>query len=199
VQAIITASTEDPSKVTNKIRFFIVLPVLIRGTDGPLRFTRKIAWDSICTGSRTESECGSASQPKCAAWWPTSLSEPGWSPVAKAHHCDPDPCHSAEIAPTFDLLAPARSCRSSCQPLLKRYAMPGNIFPGALRDPGWAYCYEKVSLVGNRPVCAPGITQVARPTLGGFAALAVVPGQFLLKDVVLLGASLWSLGEALKG
>ena len=37
------------------------------------------------------------------------------------------------------------------------------------------------------------------PTLGGFPALAVVPGQFLLKDVVLLGASLWSLGEALKG
>jgi hypothetical protein len=25
----------------------------------------------------------------------------------------------------------------------------------------------------------------------------VVPGQFLLKDVVLLGAALWSLGEAL--
>ena len=36
------------------------------------------------------------------------------------------------------------------------------------------------------------------PTLGGFPALAVVPGQFVLKDVVLLGASLWSLGEALK-
>ena len=35
-------------------------------------------------------------------------------------------------------------------------------------------------------------------TLGGFPALAVVPGQFLLKDVVLLGASLWSLGESLK-
>ncbi len=35
------------------------------------------------------------------------------------------------------------------------------------------------------------------PTLGGFPALAVVPGQFLLKDVVLLGAALWSLGEAL--
>lgn len=35
------------------------------------------------------------------------------------------------------------------------------------------------------------------PTLGGFPALAVVPGQFLLKDVVLLGAAVWSLGEAL--
>lgn len=35
-------------------------------------------------------------------------------------------------------------------------------------------------------------------SLGGFPALSVVPGQFLLKDVVLLGAALWSLGEALK-
>jgi uncharacterized membrane protein YkgB len=36
------------------------------------------------------------------------------------------------------------------------------------------------------------------PSLGGFPALAVVPGQFLVKDVVLLGAALWSLGEALQ-
>jgi uncharacterized membrane protein YkgB len=35
------------------------------------------------------------------------------------------------------------------------------------------------------------------PSLGGFPALAVVPGQFLLKDVVLLGAALWSLSAAL--
>ena len=34
-------------------------------------------------------------------------------------------------------------------------------------------------------------------SLGGFPALAVVPGQFLVKDVVLLGAALWSLVEAL--
>lgn len=33
------------------------------------------------------------------------------------------------------------------------------------------------------------------PTLG-FPALSALPGQFLLKDVVLLGAALWSLGEA---
>ena len=32
--------------------------------------------------------------------------------------------------------------------------------------------------------------------LGGFPALSVVPGQFLLKDVVLLGAALWTAGEA---
>ena len=34
------------------------------------------------------------------------------------------------------------------------------------------------------------------PSLGGFPALSAMPGQFLLKDVVLLGAALWSLGEA---
>ena len=35
-------------------------------------------------------------------------------------------------------------------------------------------------------------------SLGGFPALSIVPGQFLLKDVVLLGGALWSMGEALK-
>src|ERR1700746_2935362 len=35
------------------------------------------------------------------------------------------------------------------------------------------------------------------PTLGGFPALSALPGQFLLKDVVLLGAALWSFGESL--
>lgn len=34
-------------------------------------------------------------------------------------------------------------------------------------------------------------------TLGGFPALSVVPGQFLLKDAVLFGAALWLLGDAL--
>jgi uncharacterized membrane protein YkgB len=36
-------------------------------------------------------------------------------------------------------------------------------------------------------------------SLGGFPALSVVPGQFLLKDLVLLGAAVWSLGDALQG
>jgi uncharacterized membrane protein YkgB len=35
-------------------------------------------------------------------------------------------------------------------------------------------------------------------SLGGFPALSVAPGQFILKDAVLLGASVWSLGEALR-
>ncbi len=36
------------------------------------------------------------------------------------------------------------------------------------------------------------------PSLGGFPALSAFPGQFLLKDIVLFGASVWSLGESLK-
>jgi len=34
-------------------------------------------------------------------------------------------------------------------------------------------------------------------TAGGFPALSVVPGQFLLKDLVLLGAAIWTLSESL--
>ena len=36
------------------------------------------------------------------------------------------------------------------------------------------------------------------PSLGGFPALSTLPGQFLIKDVVLLGASVWSLGDSLR-
>jgi reactive chlorine resistance protein C len=36
------------------------------------------------------------------------------------------------------------------------------------------------------------------PSLGGFPALPVAPGQFILKDALLLGAAVWSLGEALR-
>ncbi|MCI0332153.1 MAG: YkgB family protein [Planctomycetes bacterium] len=32
----------------------------------------------------------------------------------------------------------------------------------------------------------------------GFPALSALPGQFLIKDVVLLGAALWTTGEALR-
>jgi uncharacterized membrane protein YkgB len=35
-------------------------------------------------------------------------------------------------------------------------------------------------------------------SLGGFPALSVAPGQFILKDAVLLGAAVWSFGEALR-
>jgi uncharacterized membrane protein YkgB len=35
------------------------------------------------------------------------------------------------------------------------------------------------------------------PTLG-FPALSAMPGQFLLKDIVLFGAAVWSLGDSLR-
>jgi len=39
----------------------------------------------------------------------------------------------------------------------------------------------------------PGVWE---PSLGGFPALSGKPGQFLIKDLPLLGIALWSLGEA---
>ncbi len=36
------------------------------------------------------------------------------------------------------------------------------------------------------------------PSLGGFPALSVVPGRFLIKDAVLFAAALWVLGDALR-
>ena len=36
------------------------------------------------------------------------------------------------------------------------------------------------------------------PTLGGFPALSALVGGFLIKDCVLLGACVWSLGEAVE-
>jgi uncharacterized membrane protein YkgB len=41
----------------------------------------------------------------------------------------------------------------------------------------------------------PGVWE---PSAGGFPALSGKPGQFLIKDVALLGISLWSFGEAWK-
>jgi reactive chlorine resistance protein C len=38
----------------------------------------------------------------------------------------------------------------------------------------------------------PGVWEASA---GGFPALSVVPGQFVIKDLVLLGASLWICGE----
>jgi len=42
-------------------------------------------------------------------------------------------------------------------------------------------------------VSTPGVFE---ESLGGFPALSVLPGQFLLKDVVLLSAAIWSFAEA---
>src|SRR5260370_30443251 len=42
-------------------------------------------------------------------------------------------------------------------------------------------------------VTTPGVWE---PSLGGFPALSALPGQFLIKDLALLGIALWSLGES---
>src|SRR5919201_3302342 len=44
-------------------------------------------------------------------------------------------------------------------------------------------------------VTTPGVWE---PSLGGFPALSALPGQFLIKDLALLGISVWTLGEAWK-
>jgi uncharacterized membrane protein YkgB len=44
-------------------------------------------------------------------------------------------------------------------------------------------------------VTTPGVWA---PSAGGFPALSGFPGQFLIKDLALLGISLWTLGEAWK-
>jgi uncharacterized membrane protein YkgB len=44
-------------------------------------------------------------------------------------------------------------------------------------------------------VTTPGVWE---PSAGGFPALSGFPGQFLIKDLALLGISLWSLGDAWK-
>jgi uncharacterized membrane protein YkgB len=44
-------------------------------------------------------------------------------------------------------------------------------------------------------VTTPGVWELSA---GGFPALSGKPGQFLIKDLALLGISLWSLGEAWK-
>ena len=41
----------------------------------------------------------------------------------------------------------------------------------------------------------PGVWE---PSAGGFPALSGKPGQFLLKDLALLGIALWSFGESWK-
>jgi uncharacterized membrane protein YkgB len=42
-------------------------------------------------------------------------------------------------------------------------------------------------------ITTPGVWE---PSAGGFPALSGKPGQFLLKDLALLGIALWTLGEA---
>jgi uncharacterized membrane protein YkgB len=63
----------------------------------------------------------------------------------------------------------------------------------------------KVAALGSAMAVAMFLTTLSflfstpgwEPSLGGFPALSVLPGQFLLKDVVLLAAAVYSLGESL--
>lgn len=43
-------------------------------------------------------------------------------------------------------------------------------------------------------ITTPGVWQAGY----GFPALAASPGQFLVKDVVLLGAAIWTLADSLR-
>jgi reactive chlorine resistance protein C len=64
---------------------------------------------------------------------------------------------------------------------------------------------RKASAIGSVVAMAMFLTTLSflfstpglEPSLGGFPAHSGAVGQFLLKDVVLLGAAIWSLGEAL--
>jgi uncharacterized membrane protein YkgB len=62
----------------------------------------------------------------------------------------------------------------------------------------------RVSLVGSAAAVGMFLTTLSfllttpgvwEASAGGFPALSVVPGQFLVKDFVLLGASLWLFGD----
>jgi len=70
---------------------------------------------------------------------------------------------------------------------------------------GFRQLAPKVSAVGSALAMLMFLTTMSfifstpgwEPSLGGFPALAVVPGQFLLKDIVLFGGAVWCLGESL--
>lgn len=64
---------------------------------------------------------------------------------------------------------------------------------------------RKASAIGSAAAVLMFLTTISflfstpgwEPSLGGFPALSGAVGQFLIKDVVLIGAAIWSLGEAL--
>ena len=66
--------------------------------------------------------------------------------------------------------------------------------------------FQKAALVGALGAIATFVITLSflfsapgwEASLGGFPALSVVPGQFLLKDAVLFAGAVWLLGEALQ-
>ena len=89
------------------------------------------------------------------------------------------------------LLGPAwrrRGHRSRCSSLLRPLLPRVSAFGSALAV---GMFLTTLSFL----VTTPGVWE---PSLGGFPALSAVPGQFLIKDLTLLGISVWTLGEAWK-
>jgi uncharacterized membrane protein YkgB len=64
--------------------------------------------------------------------------------------------------------------------------------------------FPKASAIGSAAAVTMLLTTISflfsapgwEPSLGGFPALSASVGQFLIKDVVLLGAAIWTCGEA---
>jgi hypothetical protein len=71
--------------------------------------------------------------------------------------------------------------RKASRPLAPRISVPGSAFAVLLFVGTLSFLFT-----------TPGITAA-----GGFPVLSVLPGQFLVKDLVLAGAALWTLGDAL--
>jgi len=69
------------------------------------------------------------------------------------------------------------------RPLAPRISVPGSALAVLLFASTLSFLFT-----------TPGVT--AAPA-GGFPVLSVLPGQFLLKDLVLAAAALWTLGDAL--
>src|SRR5215468_10444225 len=65
---------------------------------------------------------------------------------------------------------------------------------------GWVYDLMSVTAFSSLLAVVMFLTTLSflvttpgwEPSLGGFPALSAMPGQFVLKDIVLLGAALWT-------
>src|SRR5258708_2268088 len=86
----------------------------------------------------------------------------------------------AAVLGTVEIIA---ALLSALRPLAPRISVPGSALAVLLFLSTLSFLFT-----------TPGTT--AAPA-GGFPVLSVLPGQFLLKDLVLAGAALWTLGDAL--
>jgi uncharacterized membrane protein YkgB len=77
--------------------------------------------------------------------------------------------------------------------LLTAMLIAARPFSAKLSAVGSAFAVGRVLTTLSFLFSTPGVIESSL----GFPALSAMPGQFLIKDVVLLGAALWSMGEAL--